>query len=90
MLKQDKILTYLILRGLCVKEVIFIGLWTFFSIKVGLYILWEVLCSLPCSVLDEFQVNCDQASTVGDHVLCPVYFPHQAVQDADIIVSSQL
>ena len=50
----------------------------------------EILCSLPCSVLDEFQVNCDQASTVGDHVLCPVYFPHQAVQDADIIVSSQL
>ena len=62
---------------------------TFSQLKLG-FTYCEILCSLPCSVLDEFQVNCDQASTVGDHVLCPVYFPHQAVQDADIIVSSQL
>ena len=61
----------------------------FSQLKFG-FTYCEILCSLPCSVLDEFQVNCDQASTVGDHVLCPVYFPHQAVQDADIIVSSQL
>ena len=61
----------------------------FSQLKLG-FTYCEILCSLPCSVLDEFQVNCDQASTVGDHVLCPVYFPHQAVQDADIIVSSQL
>ena len=49
----------------------------------------DLLCGniVPCSVLDEFQVNYDPVSTVEGPALCPVYYPHQVVRDVDIIVS---